>query len=239
MITHPSQTLAPMGVLHLAEYNPRSISTEELEKLKTSIREFGFIQPVVARKEDGLVIGGHQRLAAMRALLEADGKSPAQANQFMVPVIYLDGLTDERAKLLNLALNKISGEWDYQKLSDLFSSLEGTSSEEMLLSGFSGAEVQDILGLMPSVSADLPVPGFDPDAILEEEARRFAFKLESQEDADIVTAALRAYGMASPKDASIAFARAMKAALAVKGLTPDVPANKDVPIRGKPPAPSA
>src|SRR5947208_3601376 len=74
--------------------NPRRMSDLELESLTRSLREFGFVQPVVARKQTKVVIGGHQRLVAARRL-----------GIKTVPVIFLD-IDDEKAKLLNLALNK-------------------------------------------------------------------------------------------------------------------------------------
>jgi ParB/RepB/Spo0J family partition protein len=77
--------------------NPRRISDGELDSLERSLREFGFVQPVLARREDSTVIGGHQRLLAARRL-----------GLTTVPVTFLD-LSAEQARLLNLALNKISG----------------------------------------------------------------------------------------------------------------------------------
>ena len=44
--------------------NPRRISDAELEALTRSIREFGLVDPIIARHDDKMVIGGHQRLAA-------------------------------------------------------------------------------------------------------------------------------------------------------------------------------
>src|SRR5664280_3665843 len=75
--------------------NPRRISEEELDALERSIRQFGFVQPVLARRKDGVVIGGHQRLVAARRL-----------GLTTVPVTYVD-ISVEQARLLNLALNKI------------------------------------------------------------------------------------------------------------------------------------
>lgn len=46
--------------------NPRRISEEELDSLTRSIRAWGFVEPVVARRQDAMVIGGHQRLVAAR-----------------------------------------------------------------------------------------------------------------------------------------------------------------------------
>ena len=50
-----------------AEYNPRIMSEEELEKLKNSVKEFGMVEPVIANK-DLTVIGGHQRIKAVESL---------------------------------------------------------------------------------------------------------------------------------------------------------------------------
>ena len=58
----------PIGDLHPDPANPRRISDEELESLTRSIRQFGMPEPIVARREDLTVIGGHQRLLAARRL---------------------------------------------------------------------------------------------------------------------------------------------------------------------------
>jgi ParB-like chromosome segregation protein Spo0J len=87
--------------------NPRRIGDAELDALERSMRHFGFVQPVLARRADGVVIGGHQRLTAARRL-----------GQATVPVIWLD-LSADDARLLGLALNKINGSWDEQLLARL------------------------------------------------------------------------------------------------------------------------
>jgi Predicted transcriptional regulators len=69
----------PIDQLRPDPANPRRISDEELDALERSLRQFGFVQPVLARKEDRTVIGGHQRLAAARRL-----------GSTTVPVIWLD-----------------------------------------------------------------------------------------------------------------------------------------------------
>src|SRR6266540_3140298 len=90
---------APIDDLHPDPANPRKISDAELDCLTRSMREFGFVLPVLARHDDKIVIGGHQRLVAARRL-----------GMKTVPTIFLD-ISLEQAHLLNLALNKISGEW--------------------------------------------------------------------------------------------------------------------------------
>jgi len=74
--------------------NPRRISDQELETLTRSIREFGLVDPIIARKEDHTVIGGHQRLLAARRL-----------GYKTVPVVLLD-ISQEQARLLNIALKR-------------------------------------------------------------------------------------------------------------------------------------
>ena len=101
----------PIDQLRPDPANPRRIPDEELDALGRSIRQFGFVQPVLVRREDGTVVGGHQRLVAARRLgLKA------------VPVTYLD-ISIEQARLLNLALNRISGSWDEQLLARLLADL--------------------------------------------------------------------------------------------------------------------
>ena len=83
----------PIEDLHPDPANPRRISDEELESLTRSIREFGLVEPVVARKEDHVVIGGHQRLLAARRL-----------GIKTVPVVLVD-LPQEQAQLRYKSLN--------------------------------------------------------------------------------------------------------------------------------------
>jgi ParB-like chromosome segregation protein Spo0J len=62
-------TQVPISELHPDTANPRRISDQELESLTRSIREFGLVDPIIARREDKTVIGGHQRLVAARRLV--------------------------------------------------------------------------------------------------------------------------------------------------------------------------
>ena len=86
----------PIDELRPDPANPRRIGDDELDALERSLRQFGFVQPVLARREDRTVIGGHQRLVAARRLGLAT-----------VPVTWLD-VSVEQPRLLGLALNKIS-----------------------------------------------------------------------------------------------------------------------------------
>jgi DNA modification methylase len=135
------------------------MSDEELDSLDRSIRQFGFVQPVLARKDDKIVIGGHQRLLAARRLGLAT-----------VPVTWLD-LTVEQARLLNLALNKISGSWDEQLLARLLADLQATPELDLSLSGFGEDEIKDLLRSLEVREKRERVESFDLDEALEEATR--------------------------------------------------------------------
>ena len=139
--------------------NPRRISDEELEALTRSIREFGFVTPVVARREDNVVIGGHQRLLAARRL-----------GIKTVPVILVD-LTADQAHLLNLALNRISGNWDQELLARLLADLNNIPDVDLSLSGFSDDELQKHLKSLESREKRERVENFDVVQALEEASR--------------------------------------------------------------------
>jgi DNA modification methylase len=113
--------------------NPRRMDDAESEALTRSIREFGFVEPVIARREDRVVIGGHQRLLAARRL-----------GMKTVPVVLLD-ISMEKAHLLNLALNKISGTWDEDLLARLVADLSTVPDLDLSLSGFGDSELTALL----------------------------------------------------------------------------------------------
>ena len=129
-------THLPISDLRPDPANPRRISDEELESLTRSIREFGLIDPIIARRDDKVVIGGHQRLLAARKL-----------GLKHVPVVLVD-LSEEQAHLLNLALNRISGSWDQELLARLLSDLSAVPDVDLSLSGFSDEELQKHLHQM-------------------------------------------------------------------------------------------
>ncbi len=123
----------PIGELRPDPANPRRISDPELEALTRSIREFGLIDPIIARREDKTVIGGHQRLLASRRL-----------GYMTVPVVFVD-LSMEQSRLLNLALNKISGSFDQELLARLLSELNSVPDINLTLSGFDDEELKKLL----------------------------------------------------------------------------------------------
>jgi hypothetical protein len=150
----------PIDELRPDPANPRRISDAELDALTRSLREFGFVQPVLARAGTGLVIGGHQRLLAARRL-----------GWKQVPVIFID-VSDEEAHLLNLALNRISGAWDQDLLARLLSDLQQVPDLDLSLSGFEPVEIDQLLKHLESKDKRDRLETFDVDQALAEAAER-------------------------------------------------------------------
>lgn len=140
--------------LNPAEYNPRVQLVPGMpayEKLKASILKFGCVEDIVWNEKTGNVVGGHQRLQVLRDMAIDDGT--IQTSEVDVVVV---SLSKKDEKVLNLALNKITGLWDDDKLGALLRDikdpfdLELTGFEEFELMEFtSDPTVQDQLD--PSV----------------------------------------------------------------------------------------
>lgn len=138
-----------------ADYNPRKDlkpGDPEYEKLKRSIEEFGYVEPVIWNKTTGRVVGGHQRLKVLTGM----GMTEVDC-----VVVELD---EEHEKALNIALNKISGEWDNDKLTLLIADLQGTDFD-VSLTGFEPAELDDLF--RDSTKDKVKDDDFDVDAELK------------------------------------------------------------------------
>jgi DNA modification methylase len=123
----------PISVLKPAEYNPRKKlkpGDKEYKKIKDSIEEFGFADPLVVNA-DMTIIGGHQRLNVAIDLGYTE-----------VPCAVVD-VDKTREKALNIALNKITGEWDEQMLADLLTDLK-EADYDLDYTGFEAPEVEQL-----------------------------------------------------------------------------------------------
>ena len=117
-----------------ADYNPRrDLQPEDAEyqKLRRSIEEFGYVEPIIWNERTGRVVGGHQRL---KVLLEKG------AEEIETVVVDLD---EKNEKILNVLLNKVKGRWDIGKLADLLQELDEAGA--MDLTGFEDWELQSLL----------------------------------------------------------------------------------------------
>ena len=102
-----------LSELKEAPYNPRIMNEVEKNKLKESIKQFGLVQPLVLNEQTGYIVGGNQRLQALKELYGEDYEAD----------IVLINISPEKEKALNIALNKISGDWDLSKLQSLLTEL--------------------------------------------------------------------------------------------------------------------
>ncbi|WP_153726526.1 site-specific DNA-methyltransferase [Heliorestis convoluta] len=124
----------PVKNLKPAKYNPRQDlkpGDPAYEKLKRSISEFGYVEPIIWNEKTGHIVGGHQRYK----VLVAEGYTEVEC--------VVVNLSPEREKALNVALNKVTGDWEYEALADLLKELD-EQDFDVTLTGFDAAEIDDL-----------------------------------------------------------------------------------------------
>ena len=134
----------PAARLNPAAYNPRvdlKPGDKEYEKLKRSINEFGYVEPVIWNRQTGNVVGGHQRLKVLMDL-----------GQTEIDCVVVD-LDLAREKALNIALNKIQGDWDEDKLAAIMADFDAEAFD-VSLTGFDANEVDALLNRFYSHEAE-------------------------------------------------------------------------------------
>ncbi len=119
--------------LKFAPYNPRKMKKSEFEKLKRSIETFNCYEPLIVNSRTWHVVGGNQRLRALKELGYEE-----------VEVVIVD-LSLEKEKLLNIALNRILGEFIEDQLAALIEGLDKIPDIDVSLSGFDVPEISEIL----------------------------------------------------------------------------------------------
>ena len=138
----------PISLLNAAPYNPRKDlqpGDPEYQKIARSIEKYGCVEPIIWNEKTGNVIGGHQRLKVLAA---------TGAVEVDVSVVQLS-LEDEKA--LNLALNKISGQWDNEKLSAVLQDLSVGFDVEV--TGFDQHEVDALVASFAESGREYELPG--------------------------------------------------------------------------------
>ena len=147
--------MLPVSVLKPAAYNPRKKlkpGDKEYEKIKNSIEEFGFADPLVVNA-DMTIIGGHQRLSVAMALGYTE-----------VPCAVVD-IDKTREKALNIALNKITGAWDDSLLADLLKDIEN-SNFDLGKTGFEPPEIETLFNKVHD--KDIKEDDFDVESELKQ-----------------------------------------------------------------------
>ena len=140
---YPCLITKKISELTPARYNPRKISSDALGRLTKSLSELGNLQPITWNAKTGNIVGGHQRLKCYQAL---------QKDEVEVWAVWLD---EAQEKAANIALNKLSGEFDLPQLKDLIQELD-TGEIDLDIIGF-GAE--ELASLMEQTAPD---PNFAP-----------------------------------------------------------------------------
>jgi DNA modification methylase len=143
---YPSLKRMKLSELAPADYNPRTISTDSLGRLTKSLSELGNLQPITFNVRTGHIVGGHQRLKCLKALGHEETE------------VWCVELNEVQEKAANIALNKLSGDFDMPALKDLLSELDA-SEIDLDITGFSDEELQDLLG-------DNSLEPIDDDAVI-------------------------------------------------------------------------
>lgn len=144
-----------VDALRPAAYNPRKklkAGDKEYEKIKNSILEFGYVEPIIVNY-DMTVIGGHQRLTVLKDL----GYTEVQC-----VVVHIED--EHKVKALNIALNKITGAWNEQLLADLLVDLQSVNFNTDL-TGFEAPEIEQLFSKVHN--KDIKEDDFDVEAELK------------------------------------------------------------------------
>ena len=139
--------------LKAAAYNPRKDLKPgdiEYEKLRRSMEEFGYVEPIVWNSRTGNIVGGHQRFKVLKEL-----------GYERIDCVVLD-IDDAREKALNVALNKIGGEFDNIKLSGLLRDLIDTGFDSTL-TGFDDDEQNQLFASIARAEGKIQEDAFDAD----------------------------------------------------------------------------
>lgn len=137
---------ANINTLISPDWNPRQITEEELRKLETSLNEFGYIEPIIVNDVNNHIVGGNQRAKALRQLGYTE-----------VDVVYVHIEDIAKEKACNVALNKISGDWDNDKLKIVLEDIE-LSDIDISLTGFEEIELTEM-----EITTDEPVEVVEDD----------------------------------------------------------------------------
>lgn len=165
----------PLETLIPADYNPRVISDKALNHLVQSLFTYGVVEPIVWNEATGCIVGGHQRVAAIHKAIaqitqkldvgdyaEGDRKSlEDRLLELQRPPVMVVSIDESQEKALNLALNKISGDWDTNKLAEVLSDIASQS----LPTGFDQSEIDELLALYQQEAE--AEPKTDDDAVPE------------------------------------------------------------------------
>lgn len=157
MVTTKELQLVPLEKLIPYINNARTHSSEQIKKLRSSLREFGFINPVIIDRDYG-VIAGHGRILAAK-----------EENMKEVPCVFADHLNEAQKKAYIIADNRMALDagWDEELLRIEIESLQADSFD-IGLTGFDEKEIADLFS--DRKEAEIEEDDFDLTKALEKAA---------------------------------------------------------------------
>ena len=156
MNTHMNLQRIAMDRLKPAKYNPRKDlkpGDPAYEKIKRSLNDYGYLDPVIWNEVTGNIVGGHQRYK----ILAAEG-----ITEIDCVVVHIENPQEEKA--LNIALNKAVGEWEPVALAELLTDLQ-RSGYDLSATGFDAAEIDDLFSKVHDKDVKDDECDIDPNAV--------------------------------------------------------------------------
>ncbi|MEH2067899.1 MAG: ParB N-terminal domain-containing protein [Nostoc sp.] len=142
--------------------NPRWMPESQMGALEESLKEFGLVEPLIVNTRNNQVVGGHQRIQAAR-----------NAGFKNLTAVLVD-LPYDQEMALNLSLNKIKGDWDYDKLAEILSTFDG---EDLVGTGFTSQETEAIVANAITEAENL---AFGDNSVVEEIRNRSDEEVEEE-----------------------------------------------------------
>lgn len=140
-----------------AEYNPRTITDEQLARLKKALHEFGDLSSIVFNRRTGRLVGGHQRLKCLPpdAVIQKEKlKKPSRSGTVAAGTITIDNEAytyrevdwdEAKEKAANIAANQHGGEFDDEKLKEILEELSNIEDFDIDLTGFDTSAIDAVL----------------------------------------------------------------------------------------------
>lgn len=123
------------------------------ERLRESIEKFDYVDPIIWNKTTGMIVSGHQRFQVMKDIAKENGEPFDKVEVMQVE------MSEREQDIFMVAVNKLTGIWDKEKLKALFEELE---EQDLPLTGFEDWEIEALLH--PEDGSDLEDDDmFDPE----------------------------------------------------------------------------
>lgn len=184
----PAPELVQLADINFDPFNPRTMPAPMMRSLKASLRKNGLVLNLVVRREGMILVGGHQRVSALRELCKEEGWPEPKAAWATVM-----NISEADARQLNVSLNNIEGEFDEFKLAKMFDGvLPSMTEDDVLATGFGRDNLEELMNLL--TPTDSMAEQLEEEAAgLSQFARSVTLTIEfdSVQDRDAVKVALK------------------------------------------------